>query len=300
MPELPEVETIKQQLGEVLPGQAILSVSVLARKSFLGEVRRILKQKIVSVERQAKVLNIGLTGGVHMLIHLKMTGQLIYQPSQEFRDESLEFSENTSKTTGRIVGGHPTEDWIGALPSKHTRVIVELSEGTLYFNDQRLFGWVKVVGSDDLLHEHRNYGPDIIDKKQVTQSYFYAQLQMSKAPIKVVILDQKRMAGVGNIYANDGLFDARINPRRPANNLKRSESDTLLTSLQKVMLLGIKLGGASETNFLHINGMGGKYQEHFLVYKKSGQKCGRKGCDGVIEKIQLGGRGTYFCTQCQK
>lgn len=299
MPELPEVETIRRQLHAVLPGQAIRSISVLARKSFIGDISRIVGQKILSIERKAKVLNIHLSNEVHLLVHLKMTGQLIYQPRKESRAQSLEFSGGKSSSVKRIVGGHPTKDWIGELPSKHTRVTLKLSDGMLYFNDQRLFGWVKVVEKTDLENEHKNYGPDITDATNVTPHYFYAQIQASQAPIKVVILDQKRIAGVGNIYANDGLFDARIDPRRPAKNLTRKESDVLLASLQKVMDLGIVLGGASETNFLHINGMGGKYQEHFLVYKKFGQKCTRKGCGGVIQKIQLRGRGTYFCPQCQ-
>lgn len=291
MPELPEVETVSKQLSAVLPGQVISSLLVLAKKSFKGEVSRIVGQKVLSVKRRAKVLNICLTGEVHLLVHLKMTGQLIYIPQK---------SNLKSQKLNRIVGGHPTEDWVGELPSKHTRVVLELSKGTLFFNDQRLFGWVKVVEESDLENEHRNYGPDIIDTQRVTSSYFYKQLQASRVSIKVVILEQKRIAGVGNIYANDALFDAGINPRRQAGSLTRRESDALLSSLQKVMNLGISLGGASETNFLHINGMGGKYQEHFLVYKKSGQKCGRKGCKGVIEKIQLRGRGTYYCPLCQK
>lgn len=291
MPELPEVETVRRQLSAVLPGQVVRSLSVLTKKSLKGEISRVAGQKVLSVERRAKVLDICLTTGVHFLIHLKMTGQLIYIPQK---------SNLKSQKLNRIVGGHPTEDWIGSLPSKHTRVVLELSNGTLFFNDQRLFGWVKIVEDANLFNEFKNYGPDIIDTQKVTQIYFYNQLQASRVPIKVVILEQKRMAGVGNIYANDGLFDAGVDPRRPSNNLTRKESDKLLFSLQKVMNLGIVLGGASETNFLHINGMGGKYQEHFLVYKKSGQKCRRKGCEGTIEKIQLRGRGTYYCPQCQK
>ena len=292
MPELPEVETIRRQLHEVLPGQVIQAVSVLAQKSFLGSFDQIVGARIARVHRRAKVLDIKLDNAMHILIHLKMTGQLIYVKNQR--------SNNIDGASERIVGGHPTEDWVGTLPSKHTRVYLELSDGVLFFNDQRLFGWVKVVGDPDLENEYKNYGPDIIDTQKVTSAYFYTQLQASRAPIKVVILEQKRMAGVGNIYANDGLFEARIDPRKPSNNLTRKESDALLSSLKKVMNLGIALGGASETNFLHINGMGGMYQKHFLVYKKLGNKCLRNGCNGMIQKIQLRGRGTFYCPLCQK
>ena len=292
MPELPEVETIRRQLNEVLPGQVITDLEIVKAKSFIGDVHLIKGKKILSVERRAKILRINLVGNLNLLVHLKMTGQLIYVKTQN--------SKLKTKKPDRIVGGHPTADWVGSLPSTHTRISLKLTKGILYFNDQRMFGWVKVVAEGDLEKEHLNFGPDIIDTKIVTPDYFYNAIHHSRSAIKLVILDQKKMAGGGNIYANDGLFLAGVNPRRPAATLSKKEAKALLSALCAVMVKGLALGGASETNFLHVDGMGGKYQEHFLVYKKNGEECPTKNCKGVIRKVQLGGRGTYFCPICQK
>lgn len=299
MPELPEVETIKRQLQAVLVGQKLNEIEILKEKSLSGDVNKVTGRKVLLVERRAKVLRFAMENEMSILVHLKMTGQLIYQRNEPKSDKNRK-KQGLDLLSNRIVGGHPTIDWVGQLPSIHTRIILRLTKGALFFNDQRIFGWMKIISNSNLEKEYVNYGPDIINLDEVSEDFFYDRIHSSRAPIKVVILDQKKIAGAGNIYANDSLFDARIDPRRSALSLTREESNRLLTSLRKVMLKGIELGGASETNFLHINGMGGKYQEHFLVYKKSGQKCLRNGCGGVIIKLQLHGRGTYYCSQCQK
>src|SRR3989344_2858922 len=221
MPELPEVETIRRQLNEVLPGQVITDLEIVKAKSFIGDVHLIKGKKILSVERRAKILRINLVGELKLLIHLKMTGQLVYQES----------GVRSRESGMRLAGGHPTADWVGSLPSTHTRISLKLTKGILYFNDQRMFGWVKVVAEGDLEKEHLNFGPDIIDTKIVTPDYFYNAIHHSRSAIKLVILDQKKMAGVGNIYANDGLFLAGVNPRRPAATLSKKEAKALLSAL---------------------------------------------------------------------
>lgn len=266
MPELPEVETITRQLRQVLVGQKIIRVEVLARKSFGGNPKSVERKKIVRVWRRAKMAIIDL-GNVYLLIHLKMTGQLVYD------------GEN--------------------LPNKHTRVIFRLNKGSLFFNDQRLFGWMKVVDKKGLEKEFANYGPDIIDKA-VTEDYFYGLLQKSRRAVKLVIIDQAKVAGVGNIYANEGLWWAEINPGRLGNQVNREEADKLLECLRQVINRGIKYGGAtaSDDSYVNASGREGKYQEHFLVYEQAGKECNR--CKSVIRKIRLGGRGTYFCPECQR
>ena len=279
MPELPEVETITRQLNEVLVGQRIVKIEVLSKKSFGGNPKDVEGEKIVLVRRRAKMAIIELASSdqrlasSYLLIHLKMTGQLVYQ---DLRNPSTSLRTN-----------------------KHTRVILHLSRGNLIFNDLRLFGWIKVVDEEGLKREFKNYGPDIIDKA-VTNEYFYNALRRSRRAVKLVIIDQTKVAGVGNIYANEGLWRAGINPRRSGNQVSRTESDKLLECLRQVINKGIKYGGAtaSDNSYVNASGLGGKYQEHFLVYEQAGEKCHK--CKSVIKKVRLGGRGTYFCERCQK
>lgn len=289
MPELPEVETLRRQLQQVVVGKKIAKVEVLRSKSFQGKVESLIGQKIAAVERQAKILLLRFNQGFPVgLIHLKMTGQLIYQP--------LSINHQSS----RIVGGHPTLDWVSQLPSKHTRVIIEFSDGSkLFFNDLRVFGWLRVVEKEaDLereLSSFRGIEPLTAD---FTVDNLMSLFKRTARPIKLVLMDQSSVAGVGNIYANDALWDAKIYPRRSAKTLSRAEVERLKESVEKVLRFGIKYGGASENTYRQLSGIGGKYQEHFLVYGKERQPCGR--CGTQIQKLGMGGRGTFFCPRCQK
>lgn len=312
MPELPEVETIRRQLDEVLSGQRVESVEVRREKSWQGmEPEGLVERKIDGIRRKGKMLIVRTDDrDANVLVHLKMTGQLVYQEELKVKDQrsksqvkSQNFDEVKYKNhwphfayDHRIVGGHPSASWVRDLPDKHTRVVVGLERGTLYFNDMRVFGWMKLVDARTRERVMSAMPPDVIDK-EVSRAWFYEKvLQRSRRAVKVVVMDSKLVGGVGNIYANDGLFDAGIDPRRPSNLLSKAESARLLESLQKVVKLGIKLGGAtaSDDKFVQTTGLGGKYQEHFLVYEREGETAKRNGKKGVIEKIKLGGRGTYF------
>jgi len=302
MPELPEVETIKRQLNDVLVGQNIKRISVLRTKSFSGNKKNIINQKIVGIDRKAKNLIIQLNNNQSLLIHLKMTGQLIYQKlkiknqklisKQKFADNKKHFNLN-----GRIIGGHPSKDWFNSLPSSHTRVVIKLSKGTLFFNDMRVFGWIRIVTSDQLAAIRQSLPPDVVDR-EFNAKYLTRVLKNTSLNIKTALLNQQKMGGIGNIYASDALHLARIDPRRPANSLTMAEYNRLTKAIKKVINKGIKLGGASESDYVHLDGAGGKYQEHFRVYKQTDKKCGR-GDGGVIKKIKLNGRGTYYCPKCQ-
>ncbi len=195
------------------------------------------------------------------------------------------------------MGGHPTADWVGELPSKHTRVILELEKGILYFNDVRVFGWLKVVDERGKEKELAKYGVDV-NSREFSWQYLKKVLESSRRAIKLIILDQKKIGGLGNIYANDGLFCAGIDPRRKGVEVAENEVEVkkLWRCLRKVIRLGLKYGGASERNYVHLDGLGGKYQEHFLVY--GGGKCPR--CGRELTKIKLGGRSTWFCERCQR
>lgn len=284
MPELPEVETVKRQLLKAVRRQKILSVKVRRKKSFVGVQKEIVGKRIKNVDRRAKLLIIELdcSPKKFLVIHLKMTGQLVYEAVNK-----------------RVVGGHPTSDWIKKLPSKHTRVVLELEKGILYFNDMRVFGWMKVVDSAGLKFELNKYGPDVVSK-EFNKNYLLKILGSSQRAVKSILLDQAKVAGLGNIYTNDGLYCAKINPEVKGKKLVKDEEKVhdLHICLKRVIGRGIKYQGASDTNYVHLDGLGGTYQEHFLVYKKTGQPCTR--CGARIKKIKIGGRGTYYCPKCQK
>ena len=280
MPELPEVETISKQLHEVLSGKTIKAVEVLRDKSLPGHSSKLSGKKILNVGRKQKIIVMSLSEEWVMLIHLKMTGQLIY------------LGEKT------IVGGHPTADWVGELPSKHTRVIIHfIDSSTLYFNDQRVFGWVKVIPSEQWLVLRKKMPPDVIDK-EFTVEYLERVLKKSGRAVKLVILDQAKMGGMGNIYACDALFLAGINPLTTSNQLKIDVVTKLHQAMVAVLHKGIETGGASLSHFVDSKGLGGHYQDHFQVYNQEGKLCVK--CGSKIIKIKLGGRGTYFCPKCQR
>jgi len=290
MPELPEVETLKRQLVKSIVGKQIKSVDILRSKSYQGDPQILVNQKIASIHRIGKLMIINFTDEFpKLLIHLKMTGQLIYQPTT-----------NNSQLTARVVGGHPTADWINDLPSKHTRVIINLTDNSvLYYNDQRVFGWLKLVNNaNELEKEKTNYSGLNPLLSNFNGTLLKQTLGKIKRSVKIAILDQTKIAGLGNIYANDALYLAGIHPQTLAVNLTAKEWNKLAKSIQKVLLRGIELGGASQTNYVHLDGLGGSYQKEFLVYKQDKSKCPK--CGSEIIKIKIGGRGTFFCPKCQK
>lgn len=281
MPELPEVETIRLGLEKYLVGHRIEKVKVNLAKMLSGDPKNIIGAKVLAVRRFGKGLVIDLDNDYSLAIHIKLTGQLIY------RDEEVSKVSQVSK------------DKVGTIPSKFTHVIFELDQGAhLYYNDVRRFGWIKIVKTDEVknLPFFKELGPEPF--KDLTLEYFSKVLKSSNVAVKPLIMDQKRIGGVGNIYANDALFDARIDPRRRARELSSQEVKKLYESILKVLKLGLKYQGATEVNFVNVKGEEGGYQEHFLAYGREGKKCGR--CGSIIKKIRLGGRGTYFCEKCQK
>jgi formamidopyrimidine-DNA glycosylase len=301
MPELPEVETIKRQLKEVLVGKTVSEVEVLRTKSFSGDPKSLTGRKIGDIQRKSKVIEILFDDNEDMVIvHLKMTGQLIFvkndEKSQKLKNSKTQDGKIDIKN--RIVGGHPTADWVNDLPSKHTRIVWTFGDGSkLYFNDMRVFGWMKIVSPEKYEKEIRKLAPDVIDK-DFTAEYLFNLLKKTRKPIKLVLLDQDKIGGLGNIYVNDALFLAGIRPERKADSLGKTVVKKLQVAIIKVINLGIKYGGASASNYVQVSGLGGTYQDHFLVYKKDGSKCPK--CGEIIKKIKLGGRGTFFCPSCQK
>lgn len=284
MPELPEVETIRRQLNQAISGKVVKGIEVLREKCFVGDNNEVIGWKVDRVDRKSKVIEIFFSNRKKMVIcHLKMTGQLIYIDDKK-----------------RVVGGHPSADWVADLPNKHTRIIWNFEGGAkLFFNDMRVFGWMKLVDVDKYNRETRKQVPDVIDDA-FDLDYLKTVLTKSKKAIKLVLLDQDKVGGLGNIYVNDALFLSGIMPTRPANSLNDVEIEKLLKASVNVINKGIEFGGASASDekFVDLSGLGGKYQEHFLVYQKMGKSCNK--CGEKIIKIKLGGRGTFYCKNCQK
>jgi len=281
MPELPEVETIKLQLNKYIVGHKIEKVEVRYKKIFEGSPAKVKSAKIKGVRRFGKVLSIDLNNDYSIVIHIKLTGQLIY------RGPKLRPAPALSVKVSDGLGG------------KHTHVIFHLDkDGKLFYNDFRKFGWIKVVKTEDVeeIPFIKKLGPEPF--KDLTPEYFAEVLSSTKRAVKVVLMDQSKIGGVGNIYANDALWLAQIHPATPAKDIKPKKVKELYHAVEQVLQRGLADGGASELSFVTPDGTEGNYQEHFLAYGKGGKKCPR--CGSVFEKSKIGGRGAVYCSVCQK
>ena len=280
MPELPEVETIKRGLSKFIMNKKLTQTDILCEKSFIGTPTT---GKITNIRRFGKALIIDLDNDKSLMIHLRMTGQLIYDGKND-----------------RYAAGHPSENFVANLPNKQTRVILKFGDnGTLYFNDQRKFGFIKVVPTKEVENE-----PFI--KKLAPEPWvmppeeFYNKLQKHKnSPIKATILDQTIICGLGNIYADEALFASKIHPSKKSGSLTKKEATILLKNACKVMDESIASGGSTMATYVKADGTRGDYLEKFSqVFRREGQPCPR--CKTKIVKIRVAGRGTHICPNCQK
>ena len=283
MPELPEVETVAKSLRPYIVGKKIQAVQILKPKSLPQSqlLDKVIGQRITAVCRLAKMIDITLSNNYQLLVHLKMTGQLLYRDKQQLAG-----------------GGHPTKDFKQQLPGKHTRVIIELSDDSrLFFNDMRIFGWVKILTSQQLRQELTAYGPDahrVTDINMLCQ-----QLARRSLPIKQVLMDNHVLAGIGNIYACEILFASHIDPRRPAKSLKHQEVETIVTQARVILEEAIANRGTTfDGRYVDADGVGGNYEEKLQVYGRSGRPC--RSCQTVLQNVKIGGRSTVYCPVCQQ
>lgn len=289
MPELPEVETVRIGLQQYLPGLQVNTVKFDWPKGFPNSKnlvnKYLLKAKILNVDRRGKVIIINLSTNYSMLIHLKMTGQLV------FDDGSTHFG-----------AGHPSDSLIAKLPDKSTRVTFDFTSGAkLFFNDQRKFGWIKLEPTKDLLTTNaflNKLGPEPLEDSYSFEQFFTALQRRKKSSIKAAILDQSVLAGVGNIYADESLFMARIHPSTVVSDISKQKLRKLFDAIREVMKLSIKHGGSSDRNYVDAKGKKGSYLKFAQVFRLNGQPC--PVCSRPIEKIRVAGRGTHICPHCQK
>ncbi len=300
MPELPEVETIRRGLAAKIKGLRIKKIEVLLAKQFQGRPGEIEGARVIDVRRKGKITIIDLDNGKSLLIHLKLSGQLIFVESSDIKSPGSKIILDRPIPFG---GGN-------ILPAKSTHIIFDFNDGSrpclpagrLFFNDVRQFGWIKIVKNNELemTKELGKLGPEPFDK-EFTDEYLKSLFSKTVKPIKLVLMDQEKIAGVGNIYANDALWEAKILPTRPAKSLKNEEIKKLKEAIIKVLEEGIKYGGSTggDEAFINVEGNPGAYQRHFRVYQRDGENCLRND-NGIIKRINLGGRGTFYCPKCQR
>jgi formamidopyrimidine-DNA glycosylase len=288
MPELPEVETIRAGLAKLLPGKVIKDVWYDWDKSFPNApadvARFLVGAKIEKVRRRAKVLIIELSGGWALIVHLKMTGQLVYVGKGQ-----------------RFGAGHPGKELISELPAKSTRVILKFSDDSrLFFNDQRKFGWMRLMPALEIpeIDFFKKVGPEPLDD-DFTVDRFIERLQRRKnSNIKSVLLDQTVVAGIGNIYADESLWSVKIHPATLVRDIPKTKLVLLYSAVRNVLNLSIAKGGSTDKNYVDAEGHKGSYLKFANVFRKEGQPCPR--CGTPIEKIRVAGRGTHICPHDQK
>lgn len=266
MPELPEVETIKRELEKAVLGKKITGVIVhnakVIRQPRVDKFKEgLIGAVIKSILRRAKLLILELSNGRSLAIHLKMTGQLIYPGSGKTSRVSFCFSD------GKILD----------------------------FNDSRLFAELRLVDEWRLLKFIRGLGPEPFD---LDGQKFKQMLSSRKTKIKPLLMDQEFISGIGNLYAAESLFRAKIHPERPAASLSDKEKELLFKEIKDTLQEAIHYKGSSVDQYVQLSGKPGDYAKHHKVYDREGEPC--IACRVPIERISLAGRGTYFCPKCQK
>lgn len=293
MPELPEVETIRQELLKKIKNKKISAVLVkLPKQIFVdgkkGDVKnfiRILKgAKIKDISRRAKILKIKLDNSFTLHIHLKMTGQLIYR---------------TVKGEIGSRGGHSWPPPDVEVPNKWTHIIFTFSDGShLYFNDLRQFGYMKLVG--DLVGDAipDQFGPEPLDKSFILDKFKEILSKRPKRKIKQLLMDQAAIAGIGNIYADEILFYSGVLPARAVSWLKQNEIKKIYQGIKLILKKAIKARGTSVDMYRDAAGRKGGFEKYLKVYNREGKKCKR--CDIIVIRIKIGGRSARYCPKCQK
>ena len=299
MPELPEVESLRLGLKEKIVKSKILKIEIIKPKLISGNgtlrkinkkkteefIKEITGEKIINIKRIAKNLIIELSNEKIFIVHLKMTGQLVF----------------IDKNKKKILGGHPiiksfTED----LPNKHTAIIFNLNNGNLFYNDIRMFGYVlyfKNILEAKKYGLFKNIGLDPFDKN-FTLEYFKKEIKKTNRNLKTTLLDQKIVTGCGNIYTDEICFASKVLPERNCKNLKDKEVENIYQNIKSILKSAIEHGGSSVSDYFLADGSRGNYARLHKVYGKGGEKC--KICKNILERKIIAGRATVFCKHCQK
>jgi formamidopyrimidine-DNA glycosylase len=284
VPELPEVETARRIVERELTGRRVVAVDLrlpkLFRDSEIADPGVMIGHTITGGRRRAKILTIDFDGDLSLLVHFKLAGQLaVIRPDGR-----------------RAIAGHPVPKPDGPYPHKATHFDLRFDDGTIaYFSDIRQFGWYRLMPSEHVSAaiDAFRFGPEGTGDDAISDAQLYSALQRRSIPIKQAILDQSVVAGVGNIYADEALFHARIHPLQPANSLSKSTVARLRESISWALQMGIAQGGAK---IMHQRAY--PTDDFPAVHGREGEAC--VGCGGEVKKITVATRGTYYCPACQK
>ena len=288
MPELPEVEVVRRSLQSFIKGLEIKKVSVFnrnlrykIRKDF---DKKIINQKIIFIRRRSKFLLLGLENHSVILIHMGMTGKIF-------------IINNSSKKVFKTSFYYENE-----INKKHNHIIIKFNKFIkLIYNDVRKFGFVKIIPSDSIKENNhlRLLGPEPLNK-DFNIEYFNKKVKNIKKNIKNLLMDQKLVSGLGNIYVNEILHLSSVNPLKVSKNLKTHQAKKIVKNIKTILLKAIKSGGSSIRDFKGALGKKGNFQQKFMVYDRNGQVCKKIGCHGKIKKIYVSNRSTFYCLKCQK
>ena len=287
MPELPEVEIVKQSLEKSIIFQKINDVLIKNRNlrfKIQNNFKNLLKnKKIVKVSRRSKYLIVHLEKEQFLIIHFGMSGTL-----------HLLNNNNNNKYTNLSFYHSKT------IPKKHNHVSIQFSKFKIIYNDPRRFGFMKVLFSEKELNDFFiGYGPEPLSSN-FNFDYLKKKLKNKKKNIKSLLLDQIFISGIGNIYANEILFYSKINPYKKGKNLNNYEIQNIIKFSKYVLKKAIKKGGSTIKNFKNAKGYSGSFQKEFKVYERENEKCLKKNCKGIIKKIVISNRSTFLCKYCQK
>jgi len=294
MPELPEVETVRSGLERLITGRIVQDTTFDTQKSFPNSPEDtkafLIGARIKSIHRRGKVLTIDLSSNYSLVIHLKMTGQLVFIDSHA-----------RLKSKKRFGAGHPNKSLLGDLPDKSTRVKLTFEDGSaLYFNDQRKFGWMRLLPTVEVpeIDFFKRLGPEPLQSTFTRELFTERLMRRKQSRIKAVLLDQSVIAGIGNIYADESLWAAKIHPETRVILISRSKLRALHEAIINILRLSIEKGGSTDRNYVDAEGKKGSYIQFAKVFRKEGKQCER--CQSTIVKIRSAGRGTHLCPRCQR
>ncbi|MCK5286166.1 MAG: DNA-formamidopyrimidine glycosylase [Candidatus Pacebacteria bacterium] len=284
MPELPEVQTIVSDLEEKVVGKTIMGFESewkkRVRPSFSNFKKGVIGKKIVNSRRIGKHIILNLDNNFSIVIHLKMTGHLLLKPKK--------LSSRSAKFFDERVNGY-------------VRHYFEFKDGSrLEFSDMRKFAWVALVKTKDVkkMKEISSLGVDALSEKLTFKKFNELLNKKPKSKIGIILLDQKWIAGIGNIYRSEILFDARIYPERLVINLDLNERKKIYSAMRKILKRAVKLRGTSDVDYRDTGGKKGTFQNFLKVYRKTGKRC--VGCKGLVKTMKMGQRSVFYCENCQK
>lgn len=320
MPELPEVETIRRGLVTKILGKKITGMEVRKPKIVKNPLeffrQNLLNATFANIQRRGKLLIFSFFPADchvapaavraprndktrYLLVHLKMTGQLVYQEQKTDSGIRQRQAGSAGMTKTRIIaGGHPFPI-IEKLPNKFSHIIFTFADHSrLFFNDQRQFGFMKVASNDELACVLNQYGLDPFSLNYNLKNFLNV-INRRVTPLKAFLMNQALIAGIGNIYADEVCFRLGVRPFRRISTLTTAQKKQLFATIKKILLSAIARGGTTFSNYRNAEGKKGNFSDALMVYRRTGEKC-KKCKKGVIKRIKLGQRGTHFCPECQK